>query len=363
MRASRKWMLVGVFALTSACRTADESNRRTAEGSDFPQVAVGLDSVVLRDSADMFIAEPAGVALSRHSIFVADAGSASILQFDRRGVLVRRIGRRGRGPGEFSAPGALAILGDTALVVSDIGTGRVSLFHIETGRFLLMKRFPGSPFTISVLGDTLLAGTFDAVQTSSMYRVVISDSSGLAMGPISADYATGRRLKYTYPFSAATLTAGGAVVAMVGSRQLYRTDAKGAVRDSIVLGSRVRRGVPPDLERLLADVKQPGDEMLLVSILTALTSLGTSTAMVHIDFTPQGASVSGKAFLSLVRWDTHLQCVDASVPLAPDTRPVFAFRGDTLVSVQNVLQGGDTLTSATHVRFHRVPLCGRPSVQ
>ncbi len=350
-------VVVMCLLLGVACTSGQEQHGLSTDVVQLLGPAVLIDSVRLRDSEQAFVAEPAGVAMTGNAIFVADAGSASVLQFARDGALVRRIGRRGRGPGEFSAPGGMAVVGDSVLVVSDVGTGRISLFDARTGDLLRIVRFPGSPFTISAVEDTLLGGTFDAMQTSSMYRMVSGDSVGQALGPISGDYSTGPRLKFAYPFSAAALRPGGAVVAMVASRTMYVTDAHGTVVDSILLEARKRRGVPDGLERLLASSRKPEEQMVMVSILTAIASLGTQTAMVHVDFSPQGTSVSGTAYLSLVDWETHRQCVDAEVALAPDTRPVFAFRGDTVLALQNVVTGTDSMVSVTQLRLFRVPRC------
>lgn len=362
--AYRSITSLAAAALLLACGAAEESGSTTVRKGEIVQLPSPvdmLDSVVLRDSANAFIAEPAGVAMNGAAIYVTDAGSSSVLQFDRDGGFVRRIGRRGRGPGEFSAPGAMATIGDTLLVVSDVGTGRISLFDTRTGQLVLIKRFPGAPFTISAVGDTLLGGTYDAMQINSMFRTTLNDSVGQVMGPVSPDYTNGQRVRFSYPFSAAALHTGGAIVAMVGSRRMYRTDAQGSATDSIELASRVRRGVPQDLERALADARDPASQMLLVSILTALSRIDSSTAMVHVDFSPSDRSVSGKAYLSLVNWPLHAQCVDAEIPLAPDTRPVFAFRNDTLISVQNVVTGTDSLTSYTRLQRFRVPACGSGS--
>lgn len=49
-------------------------------------------------------------------IFVLDAGNREIAVFDETGILLRRIGRRGAGPGEFAAPRAMALARDTVFV-------------------------------------------------------------------------------------------------------------------------------------------------------------------------------------------------------------------------------------------------------
>jgi hypothetical protein len=60
-------------------------------------------------------------------VFVADGGSLAIYVFDAEGALVRTIGRRGSGPGEFSALYSIAWLGDT-LAALDPGNARIGLY-------------------------------------------------------------------------------------------------------------------------------------------------------------------------------------------------------------------------------------------
>jgi hypothetical protein len=61
------------------------------------------------------------------SFYLADSQLPFVLQLDRRGRLVRTIGRQGSGPGEFSRPTFLGWRGDT-LWVDDQGLLRLTLF-------------------------------------------------------------------------------------------------------------------------------------------------------------------------------------------------------------------------------------------
>jgi len=61
------------------------------------------------------------------SIFVTQPQDQQVLTFAPDGELVRTIGRRGRGPGEFLDPESLGWWADT-LVVGDRGLGRISAF-------------------------------------------------------------------------------------------------------------------------------------------------------------------------------------------------------------------------------------------
>lgn len=98
--------------------------------------------------------------------------------------------------------------------------------------------------------------------------------------------------------------------------------------------------------------------MTLVSILMSLSSSAEQTRLLHVDFSPQSQSVSGRGFLSMVNWDEHTQCVDAEVPLAADTRPMFAIVGDTLIVAQNVVGVPDVNSVTTIVKMYEVPACG-----
>lgn len=63
--------------------------------------------------------------------FVADTLNHRIQVFDPEGTFVLAFGKKGGGPGEFNGPEGLAIGADDTLYVSDRGNGRVQLFNIQ----------------------------------------------------------------------------------------------------------------------------------------------------------------------------------------------------------------------------------------
>lgn len=95
-------------------------------------------------------------------IYVADDLSWNVAVFDRSGRLLRRLGRRGRGPGEFERPWHLAVDRHDSLFVWDGAVGRISVFGPD-GRFARGFNTPG-PWAVngfSVRTDgTLLVGAF-----------------------------------------------------------------------------------------------------------------------------------------------------------------------------------------------------------
>jgi hypothetical protein len=68
--------------------------------------------------------------------YVANYGDKRILVFDSTGAWQRTIGRGGKGPGEFTAPRAVAMAGTDGLYVLDPGNGRLSRFRRSDGAFL-----------------------------------------------------------------------------------------------------------------------------------------------------------------------------------------------------------------------------------
>ncbi len=81
-------------------------------------------------------------------IFVADPLEHAVFVLDTLGKLVQRIGRRGKGPGEFESPAGLAVSPDGVLWVRDIT--RVQLFRpAQVGgawQFQVASQFAGPPF-------------------------------------------------------------------------------------------------------------------------------------------------------------------------------------------------------------------------
>lgn len=64
------------------------------------------------------------------SIFVFEAADAQFRVYSPDGELLRRIGRRGEGPGEFRSAPRFGIHGDTLWAIESFGR-RISLFHLD----------------------------------------------------------------------------------------------------------------------------------------------------------------------------------------------------------------------------------------
>jgi len=105
-------------------------------GADLP-LQRPSDVALNADGTRLYIVDTGGVNSDMHHVYVLDATS---------GKLIRRIGRRGSGNGEFNLPLQAAVAPDGTLYVVDSGNFRVEAFDTD-GNFLssfgTVGRFPG----------------------------------------------------------------------------------------------------------------------------------------------------------------------------------------------------------------------------
>ncbi|MDX1389617.1 MAG: 6-bladed beta-propeller, partial [Acidobacteriota bacterium] len=142
---------------------------------------------------------------SEGSVYLLDMQLAEVKVFDREGRFVRRIGRSGEGPGEFTRPYSLCFLDDGRLCVMQPAPARLSLFtpdggyagklplaaDIEAG-FQYLSRIRSRGAGIVVEGLTVTSGEGYMDQTSRISRI---DGDGTTV-----DYASAsRRIEFARP--------------------------------------------------------------------------------------------------------------------------------------------------------------------
>ncbi|HEX7049353.1 MAG TPA: hypothetical protein VF188_03990 [Longimicrobiales bacterium] len=82
--------------------------------------------------------------LSSGVIAIADVYDAAVRFFDPAGRLIRKVGRRGGGPGEFQSPTWLGRCGADSVFVWDASLSRMAVID-PAGGMARMAQFPGSP--------------------------------------------------------------------------------------------------------------------------------------------------------------------------------------------------------------------------
>lgn len=120
-------LFLAVLACADSARDAAVASAWTVRAE--PLIAVG-------DTADTDTAVFAAVSDARLMpngvLAVADAGASAVLLFDSTGARIAKLGRKGRGPGEFTGRIALARRGDNTVAVWDPSQTRWS--EVQVGR-------------------------------------------------------------------------------------------------------------------------------------------------------------------------------------------------------------------------------------
>jgi len=106
------------------------------------------------------------------SFFATGMGNKAchcIYKFDRSGKFVKKIGRKGRGPGDLYHPGALSILDNKYLLVAEYATNRrISVFDLN-GNFVKIIKTSEPVFdVVGLKGDTVLIATFSSRKSGNL---------------------------------------------------------------------------------------------------------------------------------------------------------------------------------------------------
>ncbi|MDE2654067.1 MAG: 6-bladed beta-propeller [Gemmatimonadota bacterium] len=111
------------------------------------------------------------------NVYVLDWQGQEILQYDAFGNYVRRLARRGEGPGELAVANQMAFLPDGRLVVPDVRNGRINLFGPganEREAWPLRDYLPSFPYRV---------WTDTAGQTYTLH-LAVSDPAAMFKGVV-----------------------------------------------------------------------------------------------------------------------------------------------------------------------------------
>ncbi len=161
-----------------------------------PGVGSAADSLQLAHSMELqqldsnFVARPYRMAIrSDRSVMISDIGRAVVWWFGPDGTLLRVIGRRGEGPGEFMRPGAIVALDDSTIAVHEYGKRILKVLRLPTGVELRTVTFDAVvPFGGISWRDTVWFGAM-AVQRGSAAGSIAGVAS-LMRWPIGDSAAT-----------------------------------------------------------------------------------------------------------------------------------------------------------------------------
>ena len=143
-----------------------------------------------RDSAGVEpFGRPMGAVLSSGLIVLADSLTSEIFLFDSTGGLVRRIGQRGEGPGDYNRLGSLFLLSTDTMAITDQKGGRITLLRPDAS-IARIGRVQGIPWdgeitagSGTVPGLTTIVGRLpDGGFLATQRLIDNADPAGLKVG-------------------------------------------------------------------------------------------------------------------------------------------------------------------------------------
>lgn len=234
---------------------------------------------VAGDTALDFSAVNGAVRLASGRLAVADEATGQIRIFDQRGLMVRRLGGRGTGPGEFAALSALQQLPGDSIAAWDRARALVTVFGPDgrvarsvslagdEGAGVAPAQAIGVMASGEVLGSGLPRVTDRPVPQKGVWRdsvayvAVAPDGRRRTVGHFPSDElvvrAGGRQLTVArVPFGRGAVAAvrGAGFVLGEGEAEIGVYDASGALRRSIRWPARPAAVTAADSARFIADL-------------------------------------------------------------------------------------------------------------
>ena len=155
------WPTICILIALGGCGTENSAPSIAAlPQSDLPSGVVVRELQVRRartidlgEDSDGFVNAITQVARSDSLLFVLDGMAQTIKVYqESNGTFVRSFGGRGRGPGEFGDPMALAVFDDTVYVVDPTLGPRVSVFKHD-GTFIELRDMEVSGSPTDIIAD------------------------------------------------------------------------------------------------------------------------------------------------------------------------------------------------------------------
>lgn len=115
-----------------------KNSKESMYEKDILQLEEDLSIGTKEGDEDYMFSQVSGVAVDNNeNIYILDNKEANIKKYDKHGLHVKTIGRRGQGPGEMVSCYSILISPQEEIVVSDVVTRKLTFFNFE-GEYLRM---------------------------------------------------------------------------------------------------------------------------------------------------------------------------------------------------------------------------------
>lgn len=341
----RSWLWPPALVGLAAACSGDGAPGGGAARTGIPPTVVFSDSVVLEENDSLYLGEPDYLApLADGGYLVADGMQARVLHFDAHGRLLGVFGGKGRGPGEFASPFAVIERPDGSIAVSDAELDRISVFD-PSHELLFDVSTAAIVRDAALIGpDVWLAGTNQA-EATGLTRWT-ADTVLRSSLPVPDTYRAIPPLAGIHHAVQVDSWGDSLLVAFSGTSEIMVAGPDGVPVDEVTIPAVRRKGVTREALQKLANPTTPFPEMFsAISALFGLHRRSDGSIMtVHFDQVLDGKAIESEVFASLLSADRTRACVDAPVALVGETQPVLAFRGDTLLVLEQLTQSEPVVT-------------------
>jgi hypothetical protein len=339
--------VIAATMLLAACAPGQEE----AQGTDFADALMLVDSLVIVETATDFVARPTHLSTyGTRGLFITDAFARNVIHVRVNGQVAGGIGRRGRGPGEFEAPSTVLVAHDSLLYVADQVRGGVIVRDLASGQERELLRMEGNRPTMTIVGDTIYAGTVNATRGTSLARWSTSGGPVRYFGTLPAAFLRSPFNRFVQNVSLAAWRDTLAYVVGL-SEVVYIATTDGVVRDSVVVPRGSRRGVPNEARQ--ATMREPKDIASGSSLPWALGSLSDGRlVVVFADGEMRGPNtLGGRLYVSVLGRGRGASCTDIPLPGDGHELPRITFDGDRMLVLEQRVVGGRPLNVLRRYAF------------
>ncbi len=104
---------------------------------------------------EAIISQPAAMTFAGETLFVLDSADSCVRLFDKKGNLIKIIGKRGKGPGEFNRPEGICLdIPGRRMVIADTASRRIQILDFE-GKLKASLNLTFPPTGVAISGDRL----------------------------------------------------------------------------------------------------------------------------------------------------------------------------------------------------------------
>lgn len=331
--------VVAASVLTSLASCARDAAHGVMSLATSSRALTLVDTLLITETPSAYVSRPTHLTASaRHGLFISDAFSRNVIHVRRDGAIAGGIGRRGRGPGEFEAPSTILVVHDSLLFVADQMRGGVVVRDLTSGGERGLVRLEGNRPTMSLVGDTIFAGTVNTVRGTSLARWTTGGDSVSYFGSLPASFARSPLSRFVYNVSLAAWP--DTVAYVVGlSDIVYIATSDGHLRDSVVVPRAQRRGLPSEVR--IASLRDPMSVAAESSLPWALGRLSDGRlVVVFADGDMRANVLSGRLYVSVLSRRGGESCTDVLLPSDGNELPRITFDGDQMLALeQRVVDG------------------------